>query len=342
MGVKEDKRSRSPQPGTPTPSRGGDDNPSRGSASSKAAAATDADIKNKVAAMGTDLTASIMAKVNASNAALALEIVGAITPQVADLAATIYNHEKRMDTIEEQVSSFAEVQAKDSHRIADLEEALKDVQRRLGAAESAEPDASARIIADDIFNQPPNKAILHLECQDIVTKTSALAAATSWLDDLRLEQGAWKLKGRDADRKFVVQFTGAHELAAQRAHKALQLLRNDGGEWRQFHCTTPAGADSRAYINVDKNHKQRRTEMAVRDLSRLMAVELPKCKFTANKLAGLLYCNHLPLAEIKCPDATTTEIWWNNTSASKLPNFNRSEIKARLTQTKTSSDQWSL
>ena len=79
---KDNQRSRSPQPGTPTPGRGGDDNPSRGSASSKAAAATDADIKNKVAAMGTDLTASIMAKVNASNAALALEIVGAITPQV--------------------------------------------------------------------------------------------------------------------------------------------------------------------------------------------------------------------------------------------------------------------
>ena len=82
--------------------------------------------------------------------------------------------------------------------------------------------------------------------------------------------------------------------------------------------------------------------MAVRDLSRLMVVELPTCKFTANKSAGLLYCNHLPLAEVKCTDATTTEIWWNNTSASKLPNFKRSEIKARLTQTKTSSDQWSL
>ena len=339
MGDKDGNRSRSPLPASP----------SVGRASSKKGGGPpglDNNIKATVADMGSDLTTSIMAQVTAAQNVMAAGIIGAIEPRLVSLQErleeTIHTHEARFETIEDQVSSLAELHAKQDHQLADMQDLIKDLQRRLGAAESVVPNAAARIISDDIFSHPPNKSILHLECQDIVTLDSAKETVASWLDDLHLDAGAYKLKGRDADRKFVIQFTGEMELAALRAHKALLLLRGDGGEWRKLVCSTPGGVESRVYINVDKNHKQKRTEMGVRDLSRLMVTELPTCKFTANKAAGLLYCNHMPLAEIKCPDPDTIEVWWNNTSAAKIPKFDRNDIKARLTKTKTSSDQWSL
>ena len=369
MGAKDDvpgpARSRSPLPASPSAPRKSGAGPPPGLDNS-------AVIKNAVSDMGTDLAESIMAQVAAANTALAAQvadgnsllaksIIGAIEPRVKSLhdrlQETIDTHQVRFTTIEDQAEQHADLIKMQGDRISMLEESFKTMQngtikkleRRVGIAESATPDTT--VFASDDFDRALNPTILTIGAEDMATKKSVTDAAAGWLDNDRIrispEDPGYIIKGRDTDKSFTVQFTGEVGLAAGKAITALDLLRNDGN-WLRLTARTPPRKDlpdgvlTRLFINPDKNGSMRKVEIAIRDLTRLMLTELPDCRFSCNKKAGILYANNLPLAHIECISSEEITVKWHNVTIPRLPSFDHDKIRDMLTKGKQDRSQWSL
>ena len=253
------------------------------------------------------------------------------------LNARVDAHDDRLDDTEHKVEELARAHTLHDTRLAAAEAKLEDALRRLGCAESGKTNI---VIDNDVYDRAIDPTFLWVEGEagKMYTKSECIKAVIPWMADAKISEEQYNVPGKNLAKKFKIQFRGIDGLAAQLAARALRHQKVDD-EWRTMQASL-FDADGnvtgilKLYVNTDKSPKQRRTEIATRDVARLIQAETDLRVFP-NKRDGIISYNFVTIARIEC---TTTDseatIWWNLKGLPKLPvkleKPARDEIKAKL------------
>ena len=330
-------RSRSPHiaGGAPPPGLGGD-------------SVSKSDLRTAIKEVKTDLLAQMLAANESSNKLMFTTITEAQTANAVKLAGIIQaNHdqsEARMDAFDQDLQNHNDLHK--SHK-TDLEEVRKEMaefRARIGMAETNTVDT--KILSDDLYNRAVDKSVLILTTMggDLVTKDSVLESVTEWLTDAGVADGAWSIKSKEKEKRFVVRFKGAALIAAGLAQRATLALKQDG-EWRNLQATNSDGNRIRLFANPDKNPHQNKVEINTRRLRGILAAEpgFEDTRIFANLKDGQLFVNYIPIAEIKCNDVEKdTVVRWNPKGLQKLPTFDRFAMVEKLNLKKAEQIEWQL
>ena len=225
------------------------------------------------------------------------------------------NYQARFFKIE---SELMELKA----RVAQLEGWKPEVERQTSAmrqavamAEDKVPVASA--LDQEDFEKDPDLTIIRARAMDAITPSSLLDALGEIVDAMSLEKNQYEIKGKELDKVYVIKFKGATGLAARRARKFLSLQRDSDG-WKNFFAKTPDGADTRVYLDGDKNRKQIRKEVLSRKLQRVLKEKYPNNEFFNRKRDATISSDWVPLARVVVPDPDTFRVEWNLKRATEL------------------------
>ena len=157
-------------------------------------------------------------------------------------------------------------------RVGQLEGWKPEVERQTSAMRQAVAMAEDKIpvvsaLDKEDFEKDPDMTIVRARAMDAITPSSLLDALGEIFDAMSLERNQYEIKGKGLDKMYVIQFKGATGLAARRARKFLSLQKDSNG--CIFSAKTPDGADTRVYLDCDKNRKQIRKEVLSRKLQKV-------------------------------------------------------------------------
>ena len=127
-----------------------------------------------------------------------------------------------------------------------------------------------------------------------------------------LDKDAAEVEGEQPSRAYTIRFKGEIGLASKRVGKMLGLARTATG-WRDFLVIGFESdiADTKVYMDVDKNRKTKRRELIGRRLCRDMRDDLGAKAVFHKKENGMLELSFVPLARIVVVDETDYRIEWN-------------------------------
>ena len=247
-----------------------------------------------------------------------------------------------MELIEEELNDHAELHKTHKQFQEEMREFQAEMRHRMGIAESS--TVNNKVLNDDIYNRPLDKTVMFIDAQEDVTKESMLVSVTEWLEDAGVADNSWTLKGKDLDKKFILRFKGAVNIAAGLAQRATQALKVDG-EWRNMEAQNAVDAKIRVYVNTDKNAHQKRREITTRRLLNILLAEpgWESTKLFANRKDGQIFHNFMPLVKIEVEDSEKDAVLrWNPKGMAKVPNFTKLDIATKLNQKKADLIQWEL
>ena len=265
--------------------------------------------------------------------------------QVNAVAEHQERQDRRADEAEEEVRTIADATNTNAREHAALMERLRLVENRLGIAEDTNIVYTP---AGDYFDRTPDPTVLKLDTQDLTTKESIITATAEWLDRFNLDSTAFTITGKDVDKKYTLSFHGALNLAAIRVQDALRLFKKDGKYIQMFGTVDKTGANSKMFVNIDKNSKTSKSEMCTRNLGRIMQ-DMFNDRIGWSRRDYCLYFDTMPLCSI---DVKTAEadpiIIWDHDVRNKMPQFNRTEVLNKLiasikrNHTKVDKTTWSV
>jgi len=206
------------------------------------------------------------------------------------------------------------------------ERAVAEVRHAVALAESS-TNVQEILDADD-FERDCDLAIVKAKVVDAVSSTAARDAVRDVLETMGLKEDDVKIIGRDLDKSFTLRFAGSAATAARRARKFMSLQR-EGGEWKQLVAKTPDGAETKMYVDVDKNRKQIMTEMMGRRLHKVLKEKYPARDFFNRKKLGTVTVDWTPLARVVITSPEVHKIEWNLKLADEL-GIDKTGVSERL------------
>ena len=310
-------------------------------------------------AQGKDLVRELLAAMvsgqTKSNQDTAVAMGGVIQAHADKHNARLDGHEARIEDIEQDHNEMQDLLSRHSRALLDAGDAIKRLEQRLGAAESGN---SSEILANDEYDRAVDKTFLWIEAGDkkLVKLENLINSTAEWLEAAGINKDQYKYVGNMSKvaPRFKLKFKGIDGVAGTLAGRAIRALREDG-EWRAMDCITTDtegidGPKVKIYVNTDKSPKTRRTEIATRDLTRILRSSYDIAAYP-NKLDGTVTVKHIPIAQIMVDDANELpSIRWNAHGLAELDikSLNsietRQEIKDKVFKTVRSSSkiEWSV
>ena len=190
--------------------------------------------------------------------------------------------------------------------------AIKKLQVGLAIAESVEPPAAAPSF-DPNYERDIDTTIVRLNTSVAVARALAQEAIASALSEAAAGEN-WKVEGPEVGQRFVVRFSGAGALAAQRCAKFLQSLRKANNEFARFYVSVAGSSQNvEIFLGADKSAKTIRTEMCTKKLKQAIEVLHPTLsgRTQANRRDGRVSIDWVPLARISVPtkEAIPVIVW---------------------------------
>ena len=138
-----------------------------------------------------------------------------------------------------------------------------------------------------------------------------LSAFAPGLRSPSLRPDLYSIKGPKLGRSFTVQLLGEGGLAVRRVKKALEMLKDQEGKWREFPIKTPSGDAADLFVGRDRNKKQRATEISTKALAQHLQSVKPTIDFYAKKSEGIVTSAFEPVAQLLPRVDGHTDIEWN-------------------------------
>ena len=326
-----DKKSRSPV-GTPAGRAGGRSRPREAGPSSGRAAASSppglsqapmednnfitkaeyaADRKKDNGDTLKELLAAMHTSRAKSDEDMAVTLTGIMQASADRINSRLDGHDARIEDLEAAHQEHQDAHSRISLDLADAKDAIKRLERRLGAAESGK---STEIINNDDFDREIDKSFLNISAGDgkMFELDKVIIATEEWLKAAGIDESQYTFLGNDkkAAKRFKLKFKGVDGVAGTLSARAFRHLRVDG-DWRSMECPDSEGNNVRIYVESDKSPKTRKTEIACRDLTRVLRSK-HDVKAFPNKRDGTVTVDFVPIAQIVFTTAEATpSIYWN-------------------------------
>ena len=124
-----------------------------------------------------------------------------------------------------------------------------------------------------------DKTILRLNTAGLVSYDLVRQLVLDLAQEAGIPPDSVRVRGGHLSRRFVAGFKTNQtddELAARRCAKVLQLMRLDGGRWRELAVTRPGdNTTERVYLSADRSRAQIAAEMATKDMATAAAELYP-------------------------------------------------------------------
>ena len=241
-------------------------------------------------------------------------------------------HDERLDDIEHKSVEQETINKNTAKDMAEMREHLNILQRRLGVAEAGDSTHIKAMVDNDSFDRAIDPTFLWIEGGGgaIYAKDQCMAVIKPWLDAAKISPDQYTVPGKPTARKFKLQFKGTGGLAEQLTARAFKNLRVDD-EWRPMDALDTDGKTIKLFVNPDKSPKQRRTEIATRDLARIITKETGVLVYP-NKREGRVQYNFMSLAKIEFKSEDEEPIvYWSTKNLPKFPHvFDKAHIKQML------------
>ena len=206
-------------------------------------------------------TSRMEANVNESFSTLIRRVDGANQERFASIEENIRSVEERTGTVEQ-----------DQQR---LREQVERMSKVLALAEEAIPPPDPK--AED-FDRDPDRSVIRINTDDAVHKHDLKATIDEWLHP-HFKASDFVLRGPDVEaaKFWSIKFTGALALAASRAKKSLDVLKQQDGSWVVLKTHHPATKEKSVtvYVSPDKSPKQKQTEFMVKKLAKIFRDKYP-------------------------------------------------------------------
>ena len=160
---------------------------------------------------------------------------------------------------------------------------------------------------EDGYHRAPKPSRLKLFAADPITIEAATLGAKAMCDKACINPQDYvvmPLGNPGLSRLFSIDFVGDNDGTNNlRAKKARECLRNPDGSWIELVVTTPAGANTKAYINPDKSPKVERVEKLSKILFKICQQEFTDKKFVLDMATGTIKCGWTPIAIVAAPNS---------------------------------------
>ena len=174
---------------------------------------------------------------------------------------------------------------------------------------------------EDGYNRAPKPSRLKLFAADPITIEAATLGAKAMCDKACINPKDYvvmPLGNPGLSRLFSIDFVGDNDGTNNlRAKKARECLRNPDGSWIVLVVTTPAGANTKAYINFDKSPKVERVEELSKILLKICQSEYADKKLFLDRARGTIKCGWTPIAIVAAPNSAEISLKWNNGGITK-------------------------
>ena len=195
-----------------------------------------------------------------------------------------------------------------------LWDAVKKLQVGLAIAESVEPPLIAPSF-DANYERDIDTTIIRLNTSVAVARAVVQDAIASTLSEAAAGEN-WAFEGPEVGQRFVVRFSGAGGLGAQRCAKFLQSLKKANNEYARFYVSVAGSSQNvEMFMGADKSAKTIRTEVCTKKLKQAVEALHPTLagRTHANRRDGRVSVDWVPLARITVPTKEATPvITWNH------------------------------
>jgi hypothetical protein len=155
------------------------------------------------------------------------------------------------------------------------------------ASRSAPPGGSsaARAAAPvDIEPKQADASILRINTSALVPFAELRARLDALCAAAQIDAADYEFQGPPTlGQRFSLAFRGEPGLAARRAKKVQQSLRNADGSWSRITLTSPAGDPIEVFIGPDKTRATLTKERATKSIGKLLREAHPDTTFTTVK-----------------------------------------------------------
>ena len=277
------------------------------------------------------------------------DIIQKTTAATVDLVRKVQNkNDRRFASLEQDMTS---VKAAVSAVEPQLGEFRSELARlRAVIADSDKPPPAAPPVRPGFFD-PPDPALLRINCAELISKTAVTESLFSWLDQA-CERSDWSIFGDPISKLFTLQFHGPVGTGARRAQKALSLLKRrlPSGRFEWIEQTvTVQNIPHKLYIGEDKNPAQRKLEHHTKIAERIVRSLYPAMfgpggtaptALFPNKRDGKLKVSNVGVLKLTVVDEVTTTFGWNNERVAAL-GWDKDEIIRQFTlATARREEQW--
>lgn len=193
-----------------------------------------------------------------------------------------------------------------------MDERAEALESRLAMAEKQEFSQ-----ADDSFDRPPNPTVLKINAKVNISKDAFEASLSNIVEKARLPVECFRVQGPPVSRYFTVQFTGAPNLAKERASQVLKSLRHDDGTWERVLVKDPQDQLVQVFLGPDKAPKQIRVEVLSKKLANILESQ-GFSEVHVNRRQGQICVSWRPVAMVEVESRDSTDILWDTEYAGQL------------------------
>lgn len=207
-------------------------------------------------------------------------VLGAVKTSLdKSLRAVEEKSEARFNDMEYEISKIKNNIATGDKERKQMQETIEDLQKRVCKAERA--TIAATDIADDVWDRDPNPCVLKVGTPTRVGKDKVMVALGPWLESGDVgfgDNGGVTLDGPALGRTWTLRFKGAAGFALLKTNKCFDLLREEGGSWKEIYAEAPNGPNVRCYVSKDKSAATVKREILTKKACRIIREMLPKGK----------------------------------------------------------------
>ena len=173
-----------------------------------------------------------------------------------ELFARLEKVEQRVGNVEDKCDVIQSNQSDQADDIKRLYERAETLEKQFVMAN--QQHVSREDVESTQFDRPPNKEIIKINAHRYVTKASVLVAVEPWLRGAGISSDQFTLVGHaPAGKRFTIKFPYNPLIAARLAHDALQALKDEDENWKEFYATLANGTKERIHIGGDENYRSR-------------------------------------------------------------------------------------
>ena len=261
----------------------------------------------------------------------------------AAATAEIVAHEQRtaprFQAIEEDAAAANARIATAEAEIARLSATTARLAERLCIAEASDPPPRP---INAGFMRPPDPTILRVNAATNTGRTAIKEALdVAWGSILPSADFKVESIGQAGgpSRNFLVRFTGAAGLQANRVDAIMGNLKDETGAWKMLTATDTSGAQSRIYTNRDENLHMQRLRAKTRALRKAIADADPDMEVRAIQADGRITWKSRTVAKVTV-EQDSTDASFNAAVLRERPRLNASELLAAIRRSPDDSIEW--
>jgi hypothetical protein len=218
-------------------------------------------------------------------------INAAASAQQATLGQLGRFYDKQFTRIDKDISEIKAKQEATALGQQDMRESIGRLESALLLAESASRGAppggssAARAAAPaEIEPKQADASILRINTSSLVPFAELRARLDALCAAAKIEAADYEFSGPPTlGQRFSLAFRGEPGLAARRAKKVQQSLRNADGSWSRITLTSPAGDPIEVFIGPDKTRATLTKERGTKAIGKLLREDYPDTTFTTVK-----------------------------------------------------------